>query len=194
LGEPLIKEIIRLYPCLSVSKCFFKDEGLFVMKFIADVMLGKLAKRLRLLGIDVLYEPGLQDNEIIRLSLEQDRIILTRDRNLSKRPLALRHILISSEYVHDQLEQVLKDYRSILDPATFLTRCSVCNETLKATAKQEVRDLVPAYVYERSNNFLQCSCCGRVYWKGNHVRNLTQSGLAEQNRQSLPGAGHTGKV
>jgi uncharacterized protein len=162
------------------------------MKFIADVMLGKLAKRLRLMGLDVLYEPGLDDNEIIRLSLEQDRIILTRDRSLSKRPLAARNVLISSEHVHDQLEQVLKTFRSIPDPAIFLSRCSVCNELLRAAAKQEVRDLVPAYVYDRINNFLQCSCCGRVYWKGNHVRNLI-SGLDGHNRQPLPGSGPTNK-
>lgn len=142
------------------------------MKFIADVMLGKLAKRLRLLGLDVLYEPGLDDNEVIRLSLEQDRIILTRDRSLSKRPIAARHVLISSEHVLDQLEQVSKTFKSIPDPAAFLTRCSVCNELLRAAPKQDVHDLVPAYIYDRINNFLQCSCCGRVYWKGNHVRNL----------------------
>jgi len=159
------------------------------MKFIADVMLGKLAKRLRLMGLDVLYEPGLQDNELIRLSLEQDRIILTRDRSLSKRPLAARHVLISSEHVRDQLEQVLETYRSILEPAAFLTRCSVCNELLKACSKQEVRDLVPSYVYDRTNKFLQCSSCGRVYWKGNHVRNLALRGFADQNRQPMPGSG-----
>jgi uncharacterized protein with PIN domain len=158
------------------------------MKFIADVMLGKLAKRLRFLGLDVLYEPGLRDNEIIGLSLEQDRIILTRDRSLSKRPLASRHILISSEQVHDQLEQVLKTFRTLLDPAAFLTRCSVCNELLRAVSKQEVRDLVPAYVYDRTDRFLQCTCCGRIYWKGNHVRNLTLSDMTAQDTQHLPGA------
>ncbi len=163
------------------------------MKFIADVMLGKLAKRLRLMGLDVLYDPGLRDNEIIRLSLEQDRVILTRDHGLSKRPLAARHLLISSENVHDQLEQVLKTIRPILDPAAFLTRCSVCNEPLKSTAKQEVRDLVPSYVYDRINRFLQCSCCGRVYWKGNHVRNLMLQDCADQNTQPVPGAGPTSK-
>jgi uncharacterized protein with PIN domain len=158
------------------------------MKFIADVMLGKLAKRLRLLGLDVLYEPGFQDNEIIGLSLEQDRVILTRDRGLSKRPLAARHLLIISENVHDQLLQVLNTFRPSLDPAAFLTRCSVCNELLKSTLKQEVRDLVPSYVYNRINTFLKCSCCGRIYWKGNHVRNLTLSGPTVQDARHQPGA------
>jgi len=158
------------------------------MKFIADVMLGKLAKRLRLMGLDVLYEPGFQDNEIIRLSLEQDRVILTRDRGLSKRPLAARHLLISSEHVHDQLLQVLNTFGPILDPAAFLTRCSVCNELLRTVSKQEINDLVLIHVYDRTNRFLQCPCCGRVYWKGNHVRNLTLSGLTVQDIQHLPGA------
>jgi uncharacterized protein with PIN domain len=92
--------------------------------------------------------------------------------------------------VHDQLEQVLKTFRPILDPAVFLTRCSVCNEPLKSTAKQEVRDLVPSYVYDRINRFLQCLCCGRVYWKGNHVRNLMLTDCADQSTQPVPGAGN----
>lgn len=163
------------------------------MKFIADVMLGKLAKRLRLLGLDVLYEPGLQDNEIIRLSLEQDRTILTRDRSLSKRPLASRHVLIKSEHVHEQLEQVLKTFRTLLDPSAFLTRCSMCNELLRGVSKQKVRDLVPAYVYDRTDRFLECTRCGRIYWKGNHVRNLMVSGLADRNSRPLPGTDSTNK-
>jgi uncharacterized protein with PIN domain len=156
------------------------------MKFIADVMLGKLAKRLRLLGIDVLYEPGFDDNEIIRLSLEQARIILTRGRSLSRRPLAAQHVLIESEQVQDQLEQVLATFNALPDPVAFLTRCSLCNELLSIVSKQEVRDLVPAYVYDRTTRFLQCSSCGRIYWKGNHVRNLKLPASAERSRQPLP--------
>jgi uncharacterized protein with PIN domain len=58
------------------------------MKFIADVMLGKLAKRMRLLGFDVLYDPAYEDNEVLRLALDHDRVILTRDAGLASRPLA----------------------------------------------------------------------------------------------------------
>ena len=80
------------------------------MKFIADVMLGRLAKRLRLRGFDVLYDRTLNDNEIIRLSLEQDRVILTRDKALSDRPLAKNHLFINSDLVQEQVEQVLSSF------------------------------------------------------------------------------------
>ena len=162
------------------------------MKFIADVMLGRLAKRLRLLGFDVLCDRAFTDNEIIRLSLEQDRFILTRDTGLAQRPLAANHLFIQSDYVKDQLKQVFdmmgnppipsltkggEGGFASPEPLGILTRCSLCNESLIALDKQEARDLVPQYVYERNDSFLRCGKCGRVYWRGTHVRrmNVTQT-------------------
>ena len=141
------------------------------MKFIADVMLGRLAKRLRLLGFDVLFDRAFIDNEIIRLSLEQHRIILTRDTGLAERPLAANHLFIQSDHVKDQLKQVFAAFQITEEPAP-LTRCSLCNEPLIPLDKQEARDLVPQYVYERNDSFLRCGKCGRVYWKGTHVRRM----------------------
>jgi hypothetical protein len=89
------------------------------MNFIADAMLGSLAKRLRLLGFDVLYDHTLADNEVLRLALEQGRVILTRDTGLAARPLARNHVLIKSDHVDDQVQQVL-DAFSLL-AAGFLT-------------------------------------------------------------------------
>ena len=140
------------------------------MKFIADVMLGKLAKRMRLLGIDVLYDHAYQDNEVLRLSLDQDRIILTRDTGLASRPLAQNHILIESDLVDEQLHQVVET--SSLSATAMLTRCTVCNTILTAPARDEVRDLVSIHVYEQHRDFLRCETCGRIYWKGTHVKNM----------------------
>jgi uncharacterized protein with PIN domain len=141
------------------------------MKFIADVMLGKLAKRMRLLGIDVLYDRTLDDNEIIRLSLEQDRVILTRDRALSGRPLARNHLLINSDLVQQQVEQVLSTFplESFLNP---LSRCSGCNEPLDRITREEAWDLVPQYVYENKDLFFRCPRCRRTYWHGTHARRM----------------------
>jgi uncharacterized protein with PIN domain len=138
------------------------------MKFVADVMLGRLAKRMRLLGIDVLYDGKLDDNEIIRLSLEQDRVILTRDRALSGRPLAANHLFINSDLARQQVEQVLFTFPldSHLKP---LSRCSECNEPLVRIIREEARDLVPQYVYENKDHFLRCPRCKRTYWRGTHV-------------------------
>jgi uncharacterized protein with PIN domain len=139
------------------------------MKFIADVMLGKLAKRLRLLGFDVLYDRSLNDHEIIHLSLEEHRVILSRDTGLVERPLASNHCFIKSDHVRDQLKQVL-DVFSLSPYASPLTRCSKCNEPLVPIMKQDVRDIIPQFVYENNEEFLHCSQCGRTYWKGTHRR------------------------
>jgi uncharacterized protein with PIN domain len=141
------------------------------MKFIADVMLGRLAKRLRLRGFDVLYDRTLNDNEIIRLSLEQDRVILTRDKALSDRPLAKNHLFINSDLVQEQGEQVLSSFPLDMNIIP-LTRCSECNEPLDRIEREEARDLVPLHVYENKNLFLRCPRCKRIYWHGTHVMRM----------------------
>jgi len=143
------------------------------MKFIADVMLGKLAKRMRLLEFDVLYDHTFEDNSILRIALEQGRIILTRDIGLASRPLARDHILIQSDLADEQLAQVLG--RFAMQDRDALSRCSVCNEPLFELDRQEVRDRVPDHVYETSFGFRQCSRCERVYWKGSHVKKMAEN-------------------
>ena len=140
------------------------------MKFIADVMLGKLAKRMRLLGYNVLYDRTYQDNEILRLALEQGRVILTRDTGLASRPLAQNHLLIESNLVNEQVRQAIAAYPPNSGP---LTRCSVCNGPLAVVNKEDTRDLVPDHIVATVNEFWRCRQCGRVYWKGSHVRNMT---------------------
>jgi len=141
------------------------------MKFVADVMLGRLAKRMRLLGFDVLYDRTLDDNEIIRCSLEQDRVILTRDRVLVNRPLAANHLLIESDLVQEQVAQVLSAF-PLETPFNPLSRCSECNEPLDRITREEARDLVPQYVYEKKDLFLRCPRCKRTYWHGTHVMRM----------------------
>jgi len=140
------------------------------MKFIADVMLGKLAKRLRLLGFDVLYDPACEDNEVLHLALNQDRVILTRDTGLASRPLAHNHIMIVSDLVDEQLHQVLEAFSPRDDGS--LTRCSVCNEPLSVLDRRDARDLVPDHVYATATGFWYCARCEKAYWKGSHVNNM----------------------
>lgn len=153
------------------------------MKFIADIMLGRLAKRMRLLGLDVLYDRTLDDNGIIQRSLELGRVILTRDRALGERPLAMNHLLIKSDHVQEQIEQVLSAFplEPLLDP---LSRCSECNETLAFLEKQDATDLVPPPVYQAHDRFLQCASCGRIYWKGSHMRKMMFPAGAKKNSRS----------
>ena len=146
------------------------------MKFIADVMLGRLVKRLRLLGFDVLYDRMLSDNEIIRLSLEQDRTILTRDTGLAARPLAACHLFITSDQIQEQIDQVLASVPPHLDVRP-LTRCTTCNERLIPITKEDLHDRVPPYVYEKYSTFVQCTVCGRIYWQGTHVKKMNIGGI-----------------
>jgi len=145
------------------------------MKFIADVMLGKLAKRMRLLGFDVLYDQTFDDNDIIRLSLEQNRVILTRDTELAGRPLAANRVFIVHDDVKDQVRQVIDTFKIESVPGP-LTRCSMCNESLIPITRQDIKDIVPEYVYNNYDGFLRCVSCGRVYWEGTHVRNMRLPG------------------
>jgi len=141
------------------------------MRFIADVMLGKLAKRMRLRGFDVLYDHAASDNEIIRLSLEQDRVILTRDTGLAARPVAANHLFIKSDFVKEQLHQVLGTFH-LETRAEPLTRCSLCNENLSPVSRHDVEDQVPEYVHEKHGSFSRCEKCERIYWEGTHVKKL----------------------
>lgn len=134
-------------------------------------MLGRLAKRLRLLGFDVLYDRTLEDNELIRISLEQQRVILTRDTGLAERPLAGNHLFITSDDVRKQVLQVL-EYLPIRSISLVLTRCSLCNASLSPISKEETKNLVPRYVHETNKSFWQCDNCGKIYWQGTHTRRM----------------------
>ena len=139
------------------------------MKFIADAMLGRLARWLRLMGFDTLYFADISDGELLRRALDEQRTILTRDTAFLKRKTG-DCVLIKSNDPFEQLDQVLKDLR----PETpGQMRCASCNGILAAVAhKDEVADSVPEYVYLNHNHFLRCGGCGNIYWEGSQYRRL----------------------
>lgn len=137
-------------------------------RFIADVMLGKLATWLRLLGCDVEYYPEISDDEIVDRAFRTDRVILTRDTELIRRRQARdRHFFVRGDGYRDQLRQVAERF-SIEPFRRFMTRCLRCNETLTAVDPKEVRERVPPRVFETHRDFMTCTRCGRIYWKGTH--------------------------
>jgi uncharacterized protein with PIN domain len=140
------------------------------VKFLADTMLGRLAKWLRLLGYDTAYHPELDDAALARLARAEQRILLTRDVELTRRR-GLQCVLIESDKAAEQLAQVFRELR--LHAREAFTRCAECNVRLKPIAKDAVRDQVPPYVWETQTRFLQCPCCHRVYWRGTHWSRIT---------------------
>lgn len=143
------------------------------MRFIADEMLGKLAKWLRILGYDTVYKTGMNDNELLQQAIMENRIILTRDTLLIKRRLAKRHLLIKDDFLPQQLKQVINEFK--LDTKSyFLTRCLVCNQSLVLVDKKEAQKQVPPYVYTTQDSFSKCPSCKRIYWRATHVTHLQQ--------------------
>ena len=135
------------------------------MKFLADNMLGRLATWLRLLGYDTAYLPAADDHALARVARAEDRILLTRDVELTRRR-GVRHVLIESEKVADQLKQVF--HALGLSARHAFSRCAECNLPLDPASKETVRSQVPPYVFQTQEHFLRCPRCQRVYWRGTH--------------------------
>jgi uncharacterized protein with PIN domain len=135
--------------------------------FISDAMLGSLAKWLRILGFDTLYFKAIDDNEIVKIAKQEQRILLTRDTRLVKRKKIDNYIMITSNDVSEQLKEVLKSLSSTLTLTCF-TRCAECNGELSTADKESVANDVPEYVFLNFDSFFRCSSCGKVYWEGSH--------------------------
>ena len=140
-------------------------------RFVADVMLGRLAKWLRIAGFDVLYSNRFCDNELISLSNKENRILLSLDSRLLVRKSVKNFIFLEDPSLKEQIRQVLDFTHSTRFPAP-LSRCLSCNESLKDVPQESVRHQVPAYVYKTQSHFKSCPRCRKVYWSGTHRKSV----------------------
>jgi uncharacterized protein with PIN domain len=139
-----------------------------MMTFVADCMLGRLAKWLRILGFDVLYFPKAEDAELLVIARREGRILLTRDTGLiEKSRKSPSRLFIRSDDWKDQVVQVLDEY-GLWDDVRPHSRCIICNRPLKPLDKERARNLVAPFVLEHARSFALCRGCGRVYWQGTH--------------------------
>ena len=145
--------------------------------FIVDAMLGKLAKKLRLLGYDSLYSSNMEDDKIIQLAKNENRILLTKDVPLCHKAKK-QQILAVQITSDDEIEQFLE----INEKAGFgkctvgggSSRCPVCNGELQHIEKNDVFEKVPTGVFENMKDFWKCTKCEKIYWEGTHIKNLQQ--------------------
>ncbi|MCQ5375598.1 MAG: Mut7-C RNAse domain-containing protein [Methanomassiliicoccales archaeon] len=142
------------------------------IKFAADEMLGTLARWLRIIGYDTIYEKNKSDEEIEAQVLREKRILLTRDKNLAKK-LGERSLYIESDELYEQLRQVIKSFDLVMDED--FTRCTLCNGEVDRVTQKEVENEVPVGALINNTEFFRCRSCGKVYWKGSHWENILKT-------------------
>lgn len=136
-------------------------------RFVLDVHLGGLARRLRMLGFDTWYRTEADDETLARVAVEQDRILVTRDRGLLMRREVVHGYCPRSDDTDEQTIEVVRRFELIdrLDP---FTRCVNCNGELAEVDKVEVLDELPPRTRVEHDDFTRCTSCGQVYWPGSH--------------------------
>ncbi len=133
-------------------------------RFVADVHLARLAKYLRLLGFDTLYYTHIDDDALMRIAKEEDRVILTKDRGLAE--VCERSFIVRSNGLREQLREVMEAFG--LRITRPFSRCMVDNGPLVRLEADAVRDLVPPKVRAWCEEYWRCEVCGRIYWQGSH--------------------------
>ncbi len=135
------------------------------MRFIVTDELGRLLKWLRILGFDTVLEKS-RANLAIR-SLTEQRIILTRSSRIS-RFAGIRTVKIGSDFVEEQLEQLIRELNLNIDRNGLFSICVLCNNALEPAEKDSVKGEVPQRVFKAQENFMRCPKCKKIYWRGTH--------------------------
>jgi uncharacterized protein with PIN domain len=150
-----------------------REAPLRATAFVADVNLGKLARLLRLFGFDTLFANSLDDREIVAVSVEQGRIILTRDRRLLYAKAVTHGYWVRAVNPLEQLAEVVKRF-DLADQLRPFSRCTACNALIEPVEKQAVLDLLEPKTRLYYERFYRCPACGKVYWEGSHIDHMRQ--------------------
>ena len=143
-------------------------------KYVVDSMFGSLARKLRILGFDSYYASNLRDDDAIQIGLDQNRTIITADRELFSRTVnkKVRAVLLSSSDDLHNAATILKYHHKEIkfDPSS--ARCSKCNGILINVSKVMIRNRVIEGVYNNYEVFFECKDCSKVYWMGTHITEI----------------------
>ena len=184
--RPSVGDRIAAYPMFEAldigSTARLRPMALRDSRFVVDVNLGRLARLLRVLGFDVWWSSDADDATLAEVSLDEQRILLTRDRGLLKRRAVTHGLFVHSQDPEEQTLEVIRrlDLRQRLAP---LTRCLHCNGKLAEVSKDEVIDRLEPLTRRYYEKFSRCSGCGRIYWAGSHHARMVR--LVERLRAQL---------
>ena len=147
------------------------------MKFLADSMLGKLARWLRMLGQDIVYNVELGDSELLELAKKENRVLLTKDLELYKRANGkdIDALYLEGKSESERLAEVAKRYGLILEIEMEKSHCPVCNTKLEATPKEQLSGELEKNTFTYYDKFWKCPNCGQVYWQGAHWKQITNT-------------------
>lgn len=148
-----------------------RAEPLRDSQFVADAHLGRVARYLRMLGFDTLYETTLRDSELVTISCTEHRVLLTRDRELLMHRALTHGVFVRGDRPREQLQYVLSRL-DLCDSCRPFTRCMSCNGQLEPIDAGLVRSRVPQRVADRHRRFRCCPECGRIYWQGTHYERM----------------------
>lgn len=184
---------IALYPVFetfdisSVAKV--RNDPLRQTKFVLDVHLGKLAHHLRMFGFDTLYQNNYTYDVLCRISLNENRILLSKDKSLIENETLFHTYLIKNVDPRLQLIEVFERLDLYTSVAPF-TRCIECNSLLQPVQKEYILELIPVSIRDWCNEYQQCNFCNRIYWKGSHFKHMSMFVQDILNRRgSINGSG-----
>jgi uncharacterized protein len=151
-----ISEILRVRP-----------QPLREVRFVLDVHLGTLARRLRLLGFDCHYRRDAADDELVAVATGERRILLTRDLGLLKRKAITHGTFVRNTDPREQVKEMVRRFQlsGAIEP---FTRCVACNGLLEDVAKSDVEHQLPPMTRQLYHRFRRCADCGKAYWRGAH--------------------------
>lgn len=170
------KDHAEVYPLVNITNLTAKaltPSPVYPVRFIADVHAGKLAKELRMLSLDTVYENNFNDQQVAELAEKESRIVLTRDIGLLKHKKINWGYWLRSQHVNEQLKEVITRF-NLADEIKPFTRCIDCNGNIVPVKKDQILKKLPPKTIEYFNEFYQCQCCKKVYWKGSHYENMLE--------------------
>jgi uncharacterized protein len=167
---------VAVYPCFEAFDISpvvrLREAPLRRTTFVLDVHLGKLARLLRLLGFDSLYRNDYDDADLVRISVGERRVLLTRDRRLLFHRAITHGYFLHSTHAMEQTREVIERFH-LAGSVRLFTRCSECNGLVAPVAKEAILDRLQPLTERYYHEFVQCADCGRVYWKGSHYGRLS---------------------
>jgi uncharacterized protein with PIN domain len=168
-------ERVAVYPVFEAFDItpllHLRPKPLRETRFVVDVHLGKLARKLRLLGFDTIFSNDLTDHDIVECAVREHRIILTRDKDLLKHKAVTHGYWVRHEDPEAQVREVVErlQLEHCFQP---FTRCSQCNERLHPVDKALLLDRVSHETLHLFDDFMECDRCQKIYWQGSHYERI----------------------